>query len=274
MTDVNYSEVDDDVLEEASKVASIISERTGEVVTATDLIDGLPNLGVDPTELKGEQVVAMREALDSDDLDEYESVLEDIGVEEPFRSQIIERLRADIETGLGSNDDGEDPASSGAEDVDSSEDGREMKGASSGGSVSKSEVRRMIKDEVPTASEIASQIKAQSGGGGGGGDSKTEQRELAMNLARMYLQSQGGGPPTEVQQAQEKMQERLVDSMAQRMASPSIGERIGHAIEQSLADEIASNISINIGGSEIDVSPSDEGESQKEAATDGGESDG
>lgn len=256
--------IDESALEALEEVADVLG------VPVDRLLNELPAVGVDVEEITAEQGERMVDALESGDVEKYEEVLEDIGVEEPFRQQILDSIEERIDE-IAGGDDSETPTvdddrddyvvSDGDDDTDTS--------SASGGGMTRAEVREMVRKETPDADDIAAQLKSQMGGAGGGDSGgMNEQQRMALEIAKQYLTPDTSGPMQEVQEAQQQMQQRLVENMAQKMAQPSLGERIGQGIEEALAEEVVSNMEISIGGEDINVDP--DTDAGKEAATDGG----
>lgn len=270
---VEYGDIDDTAME----VFEDISDSIGAPVT--DVIDNMPAVGVEPTEITEEQAEALLEAQEEADEEKLDDALEDIGVEQPMRGEIVESFR-------GIRDGEIDPSE--VVDEDEAEIGDESgelpaAGSSepSGGGVSRAEVQRMVREETPDADEIAStleqrlssgggggggQQQAASGGGGGGGGGMNAQQEMAIRIAQQYLGNSGGGKMSEVaEQAQENMMEAFANQ-AKHMAQPSLGQRIGQKIDQKVADQKADELVGEMFGDGLEV---DDG--GKETAADGGE---
>lgn len=261
---VDYGDINDT----AMTVFEDIADSIGQPVT--DVIDNMPSIGVEPTEITEEQAEKLIEAQEKGDEDLLDDALEDIGVEEPMRGEIVESFR-------GIRDGEIDPADVAEVDEDTDVESDSQEQSSSGG-VSRDEVRRMVREETPSADQIVSQLQQElggagggSGGGGGNDGGMTQQQQMALRLAQQFLGNQGGGPMDEtVAEAQQQMQKGMAEAfgqMAKQMSRPSLGQQIGLAVEESLAQNIADGMEINIGGESVDVSPP----SGQETAADGGE---
>lgn len=265
---VDYSEIDDEVMSAFEQ----ISDDFG--VPVTQILDNLPEVGVDPTEITADQAKRMKKAVDDGDVDEYEAVLKDIGVPESFRSQIIEMVNERAGEEGGDVADAVRDATEGVTDDAPDETG------SDDDTLTRSEVRKMIRREVPDASSIASELEKKIGGGGGGGQQaqaapapaeNSQQRQAAIELAKMWIKKeQGGGQMASVaQQAQENMMQAFAQQ-AKHMAQPSLGQKIGEQIDQKVANQKADEIVSEMFGDGESLIDAEGGES-KETAADGGE---
>lgn len=261
----------DDISSGAMELFEEIADLTG--MPVTQVIDTMPSIGIDPTEVTNEQAESLFEAVENEDWEGADDVLEEIGVPDTQREEIVDSFRK--------IDDGEiDPQEAVADSSDASEsagvtddddENKEVARAeASGDGLSRRDVQRMIDDRVPSAEQIAAQLETRLSNNQGGQQQQQQevspQQRLAFQLAQQYLQP-SQGPMNEVaQEAQTKMMEGFAEAMkhqSKSMATPSVGQRVGHAIDDQIATSIAENIDIQIGGDNIDVSPP--------TAADGGE---
>lgn len=209
------------------------------------------NVGIDLSEVSDEDAEEFADALENDEIEKAIGILEDYGADE----QGIELFRSQLEAAAGGGGSGNSESGE-SSDSDSSD-------------LSEEELDARIQQHVPSAEEIASELKTQLGGGGGGAggtpgrerptqeQSPQEQQgnQMGQLLSLVQLMNQGGGGSAVSEKAQEATEKAMEQKMMQ-MAKPSFGEMIGHQIEQQAAEQIASEytegINLDFGGGESD----------------------
>lgn len=230
------------------EVIEEIASETG--LTVDQAVAQLDNFGLDVTEVTEEEAEQFKAARREGDPEKAVEVLRAHDVDEDFIDQIKEAFRGRNapETASGSGEGGDDADESGAESVASASDT----------AVSQDEVQQMIRQEVPSADEIAAAMESRMGGGGGGqtqaaaaqgggDDGMSPQAEMAMRIASQYLQPDNAGP---MQQAQEKMMESMTEMMAKQAARPSLEYEIGRKVTEDLVDNLGIEVE---GGDAVDI---------------------
>lgn len=262
LENVDYAEIDDKAMTVFERVAESVEQPV------TQVIDNLPRMGIDPTEITEDQAQRFLDAEENEDPEEFDEVLEDLGVPEQVREQMVDGFRSNLDGGARPDDESN---AAGDTDVDASPPAGTAN-ENPPDTPSRAEIQQMIRRETPNAEDIAAELQNEMGGGGGGG--MDPQQQMALQMAKQFLGPSGGGAMEgAVSQAEEQMKSGMAQAMgnmAQSMAQPSLGQRVGQAIDNSMAESIAENMEIQIGGEAIDVSPP-EGEDDEDGDGDDGE---
>lgn len=265
LENVDYSDIDDKAMTVFEKVAESVEQPV------TQVIDNLPRMGIDPTEITEDQAERFLKAEENEDPEEFDEVLEDLGVPEQIRDQMVDGFRSNLDGGARPDDEND---AAGDTELDASPSTNPSNGNTSE-TPSRAEIQQMIRRETPDAEDIAGELQQQMGGAGGQDGGMTTQQQMALQMAKQFLGPSGGGGAMEgaVSQAEEQMKSGMAQAMgnmAKSMAQPSLGQRVGQAIDSSMAESIAENMEIQIGGEAIDVSPT-EGEDDEESSDSSGE---
>ena len=193
--------------------------------------------GFDATEVSEDDAEAFVEAFEDGDKDATVEVLEANGATAEQIDRITDHMEfaeehaEEIKESAGDDEKNptEAPSSNGATPSNDS--------ASSG--PSHAEVRQMIREETPSAADIASEIKQgmaqESGGGGDGG--VNPQQQMALKLITEHLGNSGGGG--QMAELGQQFQKAAMSSYLKKLSRPSLGEIVEMRIYEDMADEYA-----------------------------------
>ena len=222
-------EIPESLEEFISNIADGTGFETGQVITYLDT-----QYGLDVTEVSEEDADKFVEAFDAGDEETVREILEEYDAGE----ENIEKFLGEMEFVQDTRDTIEQTPS-----PDTDTNGKEApttQKADSGDGMSREEVRQMIRQETPSASQIASEIRSdmeqQSGGQGQGDDGLSMQQQTALQLISQHLGNSGGGQMAELGQ---QFQKAAMNSYLKKLQKPTLGEIMEMKMYDKLADEYA-----------------------------------
>lgn len=194
-------------------------------------------IGIDLADVEDDDAERFVDAIESNEIDEAVQVLDEYGAtdedKQMFR-QVFESTTADGQADVAGNGDSP-PDSSGSSDSDG--------GGDDGLTPAQ---RQEIQQMIPTADDIAGELRSQmtgggGGGGGGGGQSggegMSQQQQMALQIASNFLGSGGGGG--QMAELGQEVQKAAMQSFIQEMRKPSFGDMVEAKLYEDMAPEYA-----------------------------------
>lgn len=245
----NFNDLSREVQGLIKDMSKGVEEMTGESITPEDTLSKLEGIGFNVDGIDDSDAKSAREAMANEDMEAYTSFLESAGIAPAIVDQFRQQYESQKEASEG-NDEGEGKTEAErlADDLESSDSPSPDDPDSVDQSADiHSIVQREVNRAVPTADEIARELRSQMSGDApapqtaqGGND---DQRKLAFDIARYFLQSQGsGGGGGAFGEFGEQLAKTAVEDYVRKLNQPSFEDMVMMNLYEDLAPEYAAKV--------------------------------
>lgn len=199
-----------------SDISETLDDYLETIADARDIPKGMVRnmferrLGIDLADVSDADAEEFIEAVENDEFETVRDVLGEYGVDDETIDGLIEEFEAAAE------------AEANAEEADTGNSGSAASGGGSSG-LSEAEIDAKIQQAVPSAGEIASEIKRDLGGGGGGQGAQSQEEQgnqMGQILSLVQLMNDGGASGGLGQE----FQEMAMKSFIADMRKPDLGD--------------------------------------------------